>query len=278
VERQELSFVEKIVRTGRTDPSSVGPPRPPGPGRTDGAGRAIETRVFQLDVAALRREGYIGGRRRHHAVEMELGEVRRRLMREVDLFNDREQRSRACRVLITSAHPGEGKTFTAINLALSTLFQEGAPALLFDADVIRCELGKRFRFPLERNDRPILYTAESVPLGVVPSFVSREQVKSPDGRRAVIEVMDTLARRHRDSLVVVDSPPLHVMSDAAFLAAHVDHIILVVGAGMTSSDDITRSIDILGADDRVSLLLNRVRFNTDRANSYAYGYDYHAYR
>lgn len=270
-----MSLVEKIVRNGRNEPAPTDTARPP---QVERAAAALESRTFKLDIPALRREGYVGGARKNRAIGMELGEVRRRLMREVDLFNEREARSHACRILVTSAHPGEGKTFTALNLAMSTVVQEGAPAVLFDADLIRCELGKRFALPIERNDRPVLYDAENVALGVIPAFVSREQTKSPDGRRRAIEVMNAFARQRSDALLIIDSPPLHAMSDAAFLAPHVDHIVLVVGAGMTSTDDVARSIDILGADDRVSLLLNRVRFNTDRANSYAYGYDYHAYQ
>jgi Mrp family chromosome partitioning ATPase len=272
-----MSLVEKIVRNGRSETGAVETGRGPG-GDRPATPVDIEERGFELDIPTLRREGYVGGARRNGAIAMELGEIRRRLMREVDLFNEREKRSRACRILVTSAHPGEGKTFTALNLAMSTVFQEGAPAVLFDADLVRCELGKRFGLPVERNDRPVLYQAEDVPLGVVPAFVSRAQVKSPDGRRRTIEVMSALAKQRSNALLVIDSPPLHAMSDAAFLAPYVDHVVLVVGAGMTSSDDVARSIDILGADDRVSLLLNRVRFNTDRANSYAYGYDYHAYQ
>jgi receptor protein-tyrosine kinase len=273
-----MSLVEKIVRNGRGEPAAPGASRPPAGEREGSAGGAIEERSFTLDLAALRREGYVGGAQRNASVSLELGEVRRRLMREVDLFSDRERRNRACRILVTSAHPGEGKTFTALNLALSTVFQEGAPVVLCDADLVRSEASKRFGLATERDDRPVLYEADSAPLSILPAFVGRPQVKSPDGRRAFLEVVNALARQRANELFVIDSPPLHAMSDAAFIAPHVDHVVLVVGAGMSSSDDVARSIDILGAQNRVSLLLNRVRFNADRANSYAYGYDYHAYQ
>lgn len=274
-----MSLVEKIVRNGRGEPAATTTASRPAAGERDGtAAGVIEERSFELDLAALRREGYVGGAARNAAASLELGEVRRRLMREVDLFNDRERRNRACRILVTSAHPGEGKTFTALNLALSTVFQEGAPVVLCDADLVRSEISKRFGLPAEHDDRPVVYQAESAPLSVLPAFVCRRQIKSPDGRRAFLEVMNGLARQRGNALFVIDSPPLHAMSDAAFIAPYVDHVVLVVGAGMSSSDDVARSVEILGAPDRVSLLLNRVRFNADRANSYAYGYDYHAYQ
>jgi Mrp family chromosome partitioning ATPase len=239
---------------------------------------AVREDTFELDYANLRRNALIGRSGRTKALATQFGHARRQLMRELQLFKQSRGVAEGRRVLITSAHPGEGKTFTALNLALSTVFDEHRDVVLVDADHVRGEAGKQLGLPPVRDGQPVLYRATDVALRVVPTFLTAEQTIGAEGRRILSLLLDELTRRFPDALILVDTPPLKALTDAAFIARSVDHVVIVVGVGMTTPEDIDNSIDLVGHEDSASLLLNRARLISDQAVSYGDYGNYSAYQ
>jgi Mrp family chromosome partitioning ATPase len=282
-----MSLVERIVKRNPTTPAVEPDPISrlapvSGPRPASGAdGGPFEVREFTLDYAALARHGFVvpGGRR--NGLSSEIGSVRRHLLRELGLFSERRgstrRSGRTRRVLVTSAHPGEGKTFSTINLALSSVFEDGTDTVLVDADLARAELGRRMGLPKQQDDfeTPRLFRATDCPLSVVPAFLPPRLARRTESRQKMLELLDVLSARSGDQLILIDSPPIRAMADAAFLAAAVDHVILVVGAGMSTPEDIESSLRLLAAEGRTSLLLNRNRFRDETSSAYDYYYYYH---
>jgi Mrp family chromosome partitioning ATPase len=235
----------------------------------------MEERTFRLDYPELRRQDLISRSGRHAPLAAQFGHARRQLMRELQIFAEARGNTSGRRVLVTSAHPGEGKTFTVLNLALSTVLEERRSVVLIDADYVRRNLGERLGLPIVRDGNPVLYRAEDVPLHVLPAFLTPTQTISSEGRQLLIEVLDEVGGRHPDALLLIDTPPLQALTDAAFVGQVVDHVVIVVGAGATTPEDIENCMDLIGRAEQTSLLLNRARSGSERNANYK---DYEAYR
>jgi len=143
-------------------------------------------------------------------------------------------------LVVTSAAPGEGKTITAANLAV-TLAREGKQILLVDGDLRRARLHRLFGVSQSPGLTDFLTSDGSVPVLVMPTAVKGLFVL-PHGRShanpAALLTSDAL-RRLLDSmvahfdLIVVDTPPVLAAADSLIVAAMADAVVFVVRAGRT---------------------------------------------
>jgi len=185
-------------------------------------------------------------------------------------------------VMITSDLPQAGKTFISLNLAASMGQEQMISVLLIDGDPVRRALTQK----LGVADRPglmELLAAETPDLGAmilptdVPSlrFLPAGQPR-PDATELLAGPrMVELLRRFNDPnlVVLVDSPPMLLTSEARVLAEHVNHSLVVVESGRSTSADVTQMLDILkGSPASVSLVLNKTPAAGASRNSDYYTY------
>jgi capsular exopolysaccharide synthesis family protein len=191
-------------------------------------------------------------------------------------------------ILITSSQPGEGKTTTAVNTAIS-LSQLGASVLLIDADLRRPAVHLAFKIPHTRGisnylsgHMPIEELIVKVPIpnlsvlpcGPIPpnpaELISSERMK---------ELIRSLSQRFDH--VLIDSPPLISVTDPVIISTMVDGSILVVQAGKCTRELVRRARrDLAVAGARVfGVVLNNVNVKREGYDDYEYirytsGYDY----
>ena len=185
-------------------------------------------------------------------------------------------------VMVASAVAGEGKTLTAANLALTLSASYQQRVLLIDADLRRPSLHTVFKVsrspgltdaltsPEERQPHvqeitPYLsiLTAGKLRVDPIAGLTSGRMRRIIDAARATY------------TWVIVDTPPVGVLTDASLLSSTVDGTILVVRADATPYDLVKRAVDALGGERVVGIVLNRAAL---RAHRYSYGYgDYHKY-
>src|SRR5207245_114694 len=173
-------------------------------------------------------------------------------------------------IMVTSAVPGEGKSFCALNLAMSIAMEEDRTVLLVDADVARPSLPRAFAIP----DSPGLLDVlndKLVDLGQVLhrtnveklTFVSsgRQHARATEmlASDAMADVLNELAARYSDRIVVFDSPPLLVTPDARVLASRVGQIVFIVDAERTLQGDVKRALAAIEACPLKLMVLNRAR-------------------
>ena len=187
-------------------------------------------------------------------------------------------------ILVTSTAPGEGKTFTAANLAISIALNINRYVLLIDADLRRPQLHARFGFPL----LPGLsnYLADGQPL---PSLLLRTKVDKltllpggppPDNPAELLScdrmarLLEEVSQRYPDRLIVVDAPPPAMAAETGVLARQVDGIIVVVRYGSTRREDLTDLVARMGEKKILGSLVNCI----ETASSRYYGYKYGGYR
>jgi capsular exopolysaccharide synthesis family protein len=169
-------------------------------------------------------------------------------------------------LLFTSPNPGEGKTSTALNLALS-LAETEQRTLVIDADVRRPRvhslLGLDTKPGLSELTLGLVKPAQAVRRNVVPFLdvlPCGSSVKLPSslfGKNATLDALSALMKEY--TWVVIDTPPALVVNDAAVMAAIVDATIIMVDAGETRMSALERAADIMeqAGCKRVGVVISR---------------------
>ncbi len=190
----------------------------------------------------------------------------------------------AQRVLICSPHPGEGKSFTAVNLALAIAAEKETEVLLVDADFAKPSVLSMLGLPggpglMDALSDPEIDAAKCVigtdvpGLWVLPAgnaTTTDSEFLSSSRTRAVL---DRLVEGAPQRFVIFDSPPALAASPAAELAKYVGQAVLVARADKTGQGSLEDAVQLLSACPNIQLLLNAVHFSPSgrRFGSY-YGY------
>jgi protein-tyrosine kinase len=181
-------------------------------------------------------------------------------------------------VMITSAIASEGKTLTATNLALTLSESYKRRVLLIDADLRRPWVHELFKVPnlTGLNDGIRADTERKVPVLRVSEYLSILTAGRPDPDPMSVLSSDRMRRVLRDAAtsfdwVIVDTPPVAVLSDAHLLATLVDSVVLVIKAGSTQFAAMKQAVDSIGRDRILGVVLNCADEAQQAAYSY-YGY------
>ena len=184
---------------------------------------------------------------------------------------DSDQVDKARSVLVCSARPRDGKTFCAVNLALSMAAERDTEVLLVDADVAKPDVLRR----LGMQDGPGLLDALADQTIDVESLVLHTDVPQlsvlPAGAKTAMDTellasarTEVVIRRLLDAnprrLLIFDSPPALAASPAAVLAMLVGQVMLVVRADRTPETEIGQAADLLDGCQHIQLVLNAVSF------------------
>lgn len=192
-------------------------------------------------------------------------------------------------IMVTSSLPGEGKSFCALNLALSIAMERDITVMLVDADVakpsvlnnlgVRAEAGL-MDLLLDRSLQvsDVLLRTNIEKFSVLPAGRRHKHATELLASDAMARLLDEIATRYPDRVVIFDSPPLLVTSEARELAAHMGQIVMVVEAGRTSQDAVNEALNYLQVCDIVNLLMNKTEsmVSMDGYGGYGYGYGHAA--
>jgi exopolysaccharide/PEP-CTERM locus tyrosine autokinase len=197
--------------------------------------------------------------------------------------------NRANLILITSSLPGEGKTFTAINLALSIANERDKKVLLIDADVARPSISKVLGIEprlglIEYLDNEgilfsdILVDTNIAGLRIVPAGKTHKHSTELLSSNKMALLVEELSSRYPDRIIIFDSPPLLAATQGEILAKLVGQIVLVVEAEKTLQSMVMESVNKLSTCDVVLAVFNKSKGNTGGAfYGYGYGYGYGNY-
>jgi len=188
-------------------------------------------------------------------------------------------------IMITSALPGEGKTFTAANLAMSIAMELDNTVMLVDADVARPSLLKVLGLPSARGlldvlvdesiDLPQVLLRTSVEkLTILPSGTPHPRATELLASDAMVRLLEDMATRYSDRIIIFDSPPLLVTTEARTLASHMGQVVVVVKAEGTAYADVRHALATIEACPVKLMLLNQAKTFAQDAYGYGYGYGY----
>ena len=185
-------------------------------------------------------------------------------------------------IMVTSALPGEGKTFCAINLAMSIAMEMDHTVLLVDADVARPSVPRYLGIEAAEglmdvllNDKldlsDVMLRTNVDTLRILPAGQSHKNSTELLASLSMSNLLDDIARRYPDRIVIFDSPPLLMTTEAKVLASHMGQVIVVVEAETTTQHAVKDALRQLGTDNNVSLVYNKTKAFS--GNNYGYGYN-----
>lgn len=250
-----------IVADGKNDVASA-------PAVFDGD-KADDREVFKINLSYLEQHGYLTTKTERSALAEEYRRIKRPLLMNalgkgassIDLGN---------LIMVTSALPGEGKTFTSINLSMSMALELDSTILVVDSDVIRASLSKE----LGLDHRPgltdllldpgldigdVIIKTDIPRLRILPAGSSHSHSTELLASDAMRRITKELAERYHDRVVLFDAPPLLATSEASVIASLVGQLVVVVAAGDTPRHAIKDAIAQIDSNKVIGTVLNKSR-------------------
>ena len=239
-----------------------------------------DTHAPDLDLSTLEEAGLVVGRstRTRISEEFRIAVARIAQMAEVGAPGAAHNQT----ILVTSARPGEGKTFTTLNLA-AVLAQNGPRrVVLVDTDFKQGSLSDLLKLGTRRglfdlvdgavsDPRSLTLTTEIRGLSVLPSGTYLSEAAGSGFSGPLAAKVAAVADAFPDEIVVLDAPPCLSTSDPSTLAGVAGQVLLVVEAGRTQRAEVESALDFVRACPMVTLLLNKVRQTSRKAfGSYDY--------
>ncbi len=224
-----------------------------------------------IDAVALERGGMVDWSRTRSRISEEFRLVQRQIIRSA--FGPGAEPGFSNLLMVTSARPGEGKSFTSVNLAGSIARQGDHHVLLVDADSKRdsfCySLGlaeARGLLDLVANPKldpaPLIVKTPIERLSILPVGRERERSAELFSTKEMTRLVQSLGRRYADRLLILDAPPCLSTSDPAVLAPVVGQILFVVEADRTQRDEVEASLDLIQACPTITLVLNKQQISS----------------
>ena len=189
------------------------------------------------------------------------------------------QRARAHRLStigVISAANGEGKTLTAINLALGLAAEPNQFVLLMDLDLKRPSIAQTLRLPLSTGLEAWFSGSAKLEdlwcglegadrLFVLPTVAPVPDSSEALARASTSKMLQDLKERDPGRLMIIDLPPVLLSDDAITLAPHLDAVVLVVTEGRTRREDVSRVLELLGNTRVIGTVLNQSTESEKRA-------------
>jgi protein-tyrosine kinase len=237
------------------------------------------SRQVALDLARLEQMSYCVPANARTPLAEEFRVIKRPLLKNASLEGETAI-PRGNLIMVTSAVPGEGKTFTAVNLALSISMEVDRSVLLVDADMIRPAVLSRLGLAPERGLMDVLRDPSidlsevllrtNVPkLSILPSGAGGSNATELLASDAMERLLDELATKYADRIVIFDGPPLLSATEANVLATHVGQVVVVVEADTTPREVVAEAFATVSQCQVVLPLLNKY---SGRSAMGAYGY------
>lgn len=190
-------------------------------------------------------------------------------------------------IMITSALPGEGKSFTSINLAMSIAAELDHTVMLVDADVARPSVLRVLGLPpsaglldlLEGKAEmaDVLLRTNVDKLTILPSGSPHPRATELLASEAMKQLLDDMATRYPDRIIIFDSPPLLLTTEARVLATHMGQIVVVVHADRTLQSEVQRALATIESCPLKLMVLNKASRDVGGTYGYGYGYGYGGY-
>jgi protein-tyrosine kinase len=243
------------------------------------AGAADPPRYVDINLARLHQMGMVtqDGGRTTAAEDFRI--IKRPLLRNAHEAVGQGRRNGNL-IVVTSALPGEGKTYCAVNLAMSIAMEKDHTVLLVDADVARPSVLRVLGLPAAPGLMDILLDDQMglgdvilrtniASLSLLPAGRNNKHATELLASQAMSTLLADIASRYPERIVIFDSPPLLLTSEANVLAGQMGQVVMVIESDHTTQREVREALRRLENCPRVDLICNK---------AYAFpGGDYYGY-
>ncbi|MGC3984906.1 MAG: XrtA-associated tyrosine autokinase [Pseudorhodoferax sp.] len=263
-------------------PEPVAPPPPP-------ARPAVVSRQVELDLDALTAAGFVSPNAPRSQIADQYRVIKRPLIANA-MGKGSTPVANGNLIMVTSAVAGEGKSFNALNLALSIATELNNTVMLVDADVARPSILRMLGLPASRglldllvDDKTdlsqVLLRTNIDKLTLLPSGTPHPRATELLASDAMNTLIGDIARRYSDRIVIFDSPPLLLTTESRVLATHMGQIVVVVHAEKTLRNDVQHALATIESCPVKMMVLNQAKVGAGEGYGYGgygqgYGYGY----
>jgi len=243
-------------------------------------------RTIHVDKEKLCADGHLPPKTSERLISNQIRHIKRPLIKNA-LGKGVERVPNGHLIMVTSSLPGEGKTFSSINLALSIAREKDLEVVLIDADVAKRDVSHIFGVTENRglldaladdliDVESLILPTDVKGLSLLPAGYCAEEDASTEllASSRMDEVAARIGSRSAHRIALFDSPPLLLTNESRVLASLMGHILLVVRAGETPRQAVQEAIGYLDDDKPLGLVLNQSK--AGRPGSY-YGYGAYGY-
>ena len=270
--RRQARTVAQVARCRRARTTISAPGAPPDEGRAS-------VRRITLNLTQMRERGFVTPDVPTSRLADEFRVIKRPIIRNA-MGRGGERIKHGNLVMVTSALPREGKTFTSINLAMSVAMEFDSTVLLVDGDVAHPSFPSVLGSPhrpglldlLTRDDIDVadaLVKTNIERLTLLPAGTRHRRSTELLASEQMASLLRELASRYPDRIVIFDSPPLLPTTEARVLATHMGQVVMVVAADSTSQHAVNQALGTIESCEVVMMLLNKAS-RTDVGAYYGY--------
>ncbi len=265
-----------------TRPALTGSPDPIAVGSADLLqNTAVSSQRVELNLEALTESGIVTPNTPRSHIADEFRVVKRPLISNA-MAKGAAKLNHGNLIMITSAMSGEGKSFTAVNLAMSIAAELDHTVMLVDADVARPSVLRMLGLPAspglldllegKADMSSVLLRTNVDKLSILPSGTPHPRATELLASEAMRLLLADISQRYADRIVIFDSPPLILTTEARVLATQMGQVVMVVQANKTLQADVQHALSTIEACPVKMMLLNQLR--SDAKSGYGYGYGY----
>jgi protein-tyrosine kinase len=238
----------------------------------------LRSKLVTIDLQRLREGGMIAPDGDKTPLAEEFRVIKRPLLK--NAFGAGSSIRNGNLIMVTSAFPREGKSFCAINLAMSIAMERDRTVLLVDADVARPSIPQKFGIAPDVGLMDVLLDSHVSlsdaivrtnvnKLALLPAGRPHRQATELLASEAMANLLAELSERYSDRIVIFDSPPLLVTTEARTLAANMGQIVMVVESDNTTHEALREALSTIESCDVVGMVLNKGR-RSNPGDSYGY--------
>ena len=282
----DVSSASPSTLTPPPSPQAVASPREtehrePTPSRfgAEHSGGERRSREVELDLRKMNESGLLIPGKERSSLEEEFRIIKRPLLENVR-GHGAAKPARANLIMVTSSVPGEGKTQTSINLAVSVAMELDHTVLLVEADVVKPAILSRLGVPPSKGlmdllaDRQldlsdVLLKTNIPKLTLLPAGTASSRSTELLASGTMDALLEELANNYSDRIIIFDSPPLLPSTESRVMASHMGQVIMVVEAGKTPLPAIKQAFATVEDHPVVLTMLNKYQ---GPKGSEAYGY------
>ncbi len=225
------------------------------------------TRRLLIDTESLRAMGYLPEESQDRRFADQFRQIKRPLIDKALALKPSTQARDPRLIMVTSALPGDGKTFTSINLALSLARERDVSVLLIDADAPKPHVSAIFGVQKERGlldalvNEGIKLDSLVLPtnvrgLSILPAGTSAEGISELLSSNRMLQLMKALTVQNPRRILLLDSAPLLITSEGRSLMKIAGQVLLVVRAGMTPAHAVQEAAALLAEEQAGGIVLN----------------------
>jgi protein-tyrosine kinase len=244
--------------------------------------KVVSNAKIILDLEMLARKGYVSTDARRQVINEEYRVIKRKLLD--NAFGPLSKSLKNSNIImVTSARQGEGKTFTAINLALSIALEQDKTVLLVDADVLRPNVMKTLELKNEQglmeyllgekdDISEVMCRTNLDKLRIITAGKTHHLSAELLASERMFAAVGEFANRYTDRIVIVDTPPLLGINETAILANLAGQALVVTEEFKTKLVDVENAVKHLKPEMAIGFIVNKTEKVSLEGGGYGYYY------